>query len=771
VTTNIVDGGAGPGTYTGPGTDNTISYASAPSGVDVSLLLQGQPQGTAGTGIQTLSNFQNITGSPYGDMLQGDGGNNVLDGGGGVNTVSYSGASAGVTVSLALQGGPQDTGGSGIDTLINFQNLIGSAYDDTLEGDAGNNVLNGGGGVNTVSYAHATAGVTVDLGNNAAQNTVGAGIDTLSNFQKIIGSAFNDTLIAAGNTISILAGAGDDVIEASGLPAGGLIDGGPGINTLIAVNGGDFSQGTLTGIEKLTFTPMLFGLSVLPLVVVLSAAEAAWPLVVTGATSYFNHLVIDGAAGVPVDLSGWTFSNWQRTSQVIYTGSSGADLLTIDPSASAYSITLGGGSDTLVLSAAHANATPGVELRDFQAGAGGDVLNLTPYLGGLANYPAGADPFAGGFLRLIQSGANTLVQVDAAGGGQSFVTLMTLDGVVGANITAANLGGLTSNLASPIQVGTSGPDVFQAGVGSARIDGAGGLDTVVYSSLLRAYAPLLVNGATTVVSGGPEVGTGTLANISRVQFVDGYLATSTTDLAAQVYRLYEAALGRAPDPEGLANWTHALAAGQALASVAGGFVNSLEFQAEYGSLNNPGYIALLYQNVLGRPYDAAGLANWNAALDSGQSRAQVLIGFSESAEFISKTASAVHQGLWVQDAGAAEVARLYDTVFGRLPDVQGETNWTHMLDNGVSTPLQVTQGFVGSAEFQATYGSLDDSHFVQLLYQNALHRPADAGGLANWTAYLATGHSRAEVVLGFSESPEHIANTAAHIDQGVWFTT
>ena len=38
------------------------------------------------------------------------------------------------------------------DTLINIENLTGSALDDTLEGNAGNNVLVGGAGIDTVSY-------------------------------------------------------------------------------------------------------------------------------------------------------------------------------------------------------------------------------------------------------------------------------------------------------------------------------------------------------------------------------------------------------------------------------------------------------------------------------------------------------------------------------------------------------------------------------------------------------------------------------------------
>ena len=46
---------------------------------------------------------------------------------------------------------------------------------------------------------------------------------------------------------------------------------------------------------------------------------------------------------------------------------------------------------------------------------------------------------------------------------------------------------------------------------------------------------------------------------------------------------------------------------------------------------------------------------------------------------------------------------------------------------------------------------------------NTLDRPADQAGLDHWTGVLNSGVSRAEVVLAFSESAEHVALTAARI--------
>src|SRR4029077_1359090 len=149
----------------------------------------------------------------------------------GSDTASYSDAGSGVTVSLALQGSGQDTDGAGFDTLVNIENLTGSAHDDTLTGDgnantlsglagddtlqggAGNDTLDGGAGNDTASYEDAASGVTVDLTISTAQNTVGAGSDTLTNIENLTGSAYDDTLTGDGNA-NILSGLdGDDTLQ------------------------------------------------------------------------------------------------------------------------------------------------------------------------------------------------------------------------------------------------------------------------------------------------------------------------------------------------------------------------------------------------------------------------------------------------------------------------------------------------------------------------------------------------------------------------------
>jgi Ca2+-binding RTX toxin-like protein len=96
-------------------------------------------------------------------------------------------------------------------------------------------------------------------------------------------------------------------------------------------------------------------------------------------------------------------------------------------------LTGGAGSDTFLM-----NSLVGADtVTDFVVGAGGDVLDLHDMLSGLGGYN-GSNAFSGGYLTFTVSGANTLVQVDASGGGNSWVTVATLTGVQLSQADVAN---------------------------------------------------------------------------------------------------------------------------------------------------------------------------------------------------------------------------------------------------------------------------------------------------------------------------------------------
>jgi Ca2+-binding RTX toxin-like protein len=142
-----------------------------------------------------------------------------------------------VTVDLALTGS-QYTGNAGLDKLSSVVNLVGSSFDDILRGNAGTNVLNGGAGddaldggigTDTATYADATGRVIVDLALTGAQDTVSAGLDTLTSVENLVGSSFDDILRGNAGSNVLNGGAGHDLLW-GGAGNDSLI-GGVGIDT------------------------------------------------------------------------------------------------------------------------------------------------------------------------------------------------------------------------------------------------------------------------------------------------------------------------------------------------------------------------------------------------------------------------------------------------------------------------------------------------------------------------------------------------------------
>src|SRR5450755_1409305 len=290
----------------GSGTD-TADYSASASAVTVNLATNVNTGGDAAG--DSLSGIENITGSAYNDTLTGDANDNVLSGGAGndtldggagndtliggagadtltggsgTDTADYSASASAVTVNLATN---VNTGGDAAgDSLSGIENLIGSAYDDTLTGDAGANVisggagndtiiggagadtLDGGAGADTVDYSASSAGVTVNLTNAGAQSGGDAAGDILSNFENITGSAYADVLTGNASANVISGGAGNDTII--GGAGADTLDGGAGTDTVdysassaaVTVNltnagaqsGGDAAGDILSNFENIT---------------------------------------------------------------------------------------------------------------------------------------------------------------------------------------------------------------------------------------------------------------------------------------------------------------------------------------------------------------------------------------------------------------------------------------------------------------------------------------------------------------------------------------
>jgi hypothetical protein len=610
--------------------------------------------------------------------------------------------------------------------------LQGTAGNDDLRLAANDTSVVGGGGVDTIDLQDSPVAVNVDL--NAGTLTAPgwlAGTVSVSGVTNIYGGWNGGTLTGGANTSYIEAPGGDTTVNGGASGANivlgfgsDTVHGGAGNdeifvggnatsnNSNVIDGGGGYNGVSYVGAYGALFVDLYAGVN--------GVGGGAWH------NGIYDHLI--NIVNIQGNNNGDTIQgDWQNN---IIIGGTGNDF--INSREGNDTLTGGGGHDSFVMVSHAGNDV----ITDFSTAD--DVIDVSAFF----------TNFAGVQAATTQQGANAVI---ALGSGS-----LTLDNVSSASLQASDFS--FTALTPPTGGGATPAPTTVTGTAANNY-------AVSFQGVVRQYT--VGTGGSTVL-GGPEGANDALVNMHRIQFVDGYLAVSPTDTAGQVYRLYEAALGRAPDPVGLAGWTHALNGGVTLQSVANGFVTSQEFQQVYGQLSDSDFVTLLYHNVLHRAPDPGGSAGWTGALAQGVSRAQVLVGFSDSPENINVLAAPVQQGLWIQDTAAAEVARLYDTTLGRLPDQGGLAGWTHALENGSATLLQVTQGFVGSAEFQATYGSLNNADFVTRLYENSLHRGPDQAGLQSWVNALNGGVSRAQVVLGFSDSAEHIADTAPHIDNGIW---
>ncbi len=401
-----------------------------------------------------------------------------------------------------------------------------------------------------------------------------------------------------------------------------------------------------------------------------------------------------------------------------------------------------------------------------------DAIGTTDYY----YYPSD-NTFANGVYIALQDPSITPLQPDAAGtliysGTQSSffqVILHELGHSLGLAHDTTDPDAVMSPVATANNRDLDADDI--AGIKALYGNGPGEYDTRPDTLFLQGDENqylLAQNGSGTLVVADEMAGrdgTTAIASDTTFSFDDGTALADPTGHAADVARLYLAVLGRDPDIGGLQSYAQQADGGDPLDQISAALLSSPEFNARAGGLSDMAFISMGYENVLHRAPDAGGLQSYASALaNGGLSRAQLLDDLAQSQE-----GRQANLGL-TGDHDDAEVTRLYGAALDRAPDQSGLGTYASLLDGGQSVST-IAQDLVSSTEFGALYGGLGNGAFVQALYQTVLHRNADAGGLANWTAQLNAGASRAVVVAGIGDSTENRLDTATVTHDGYVFVS
>ncbi|MBV7477905.1 calcium-binding protein [Pseudomonas sp. PDM31] len=230
-------------TLTGDALANTLTWTSAGS-----VIIDG------GAGNDTLTGGRandHLNGGLGNDSLNGAAGADRLIGGDGSDRyyVDNAGDVVSETNAVTSTGGVDTvysslgayTLGSNVENLrllsTGVANGTGNSLNNVIDAGAGNNILNGGAGIDTLSYAYATAAVTANLALTTAQATGGSGSDTLLNFENLTGSSYHDKLTGNALANTLTGGAGNDIL--TGGAGNDLLIGGTGLDKLYGGAGAD----------------------------------------------------------------------------------------------------------------------------------------------------------------------------------------------------------------------------------------------------------------------------------------------------------------------------------------------------------------------------------------------------------------------------------------------------------------------------------------------------------------------------------------------------
>jgi Ca2+-binding RTX toxin-like protein len=246
------------------------------------------------------------------------------------------------------------------------------------------------------------------------------------------------TLVGTQGPDVITGTEGNDVID--GLDGADRIDGGAGNDILRGGAGGDDLDGSF-GSDQIFGGPDADRIT----------DNDGPSTIIDGGTG--NDLIsVDNLAGTSFQLLGGDGDDYFEvsigaTGTCIIDAGAGQDRLVLDTNGIPITVTLGSGRDELVLSeTALVSARFGqIVVTDLQAGSFGDTIEFLRALSVAAtSWDQSSNPFASGFLRLIDREGSAVLQFDRDGPGStlsSFRDVLVFTGVSASSLTRDNLAG------------------------------------------------------------------------------------------------------------------------------------------------------------------------------------------------------------------------------------------------------------------------------------------------------------------------------------------
>ena len=320
---------------------------------------------------------------------------NLILGGAGADTLTYAGSAAGVTVVL-----DPEVAVSTMDAPISIENVTGSNYDDNITGSAGNNSITGGTGNDVISadlgddFVHGNAGNDTENGNAGNDTVYGGQGDDV-----LRGGQGSDFISGDLGTDFISGDAGDDNLYGGAGADTFNIYSGSGVDTVYDFNR---AEGDRVTVEFGAYTTYQSGGDT----VVDLGGGSRLTLKNVSLTSLDAGWITGGAAGQAAGAGGQTVSGTDDAPHLLQGGASD-DVLTASHQAD--TMIGGAGADRFVF---NVNPWNGAQITDFGTGDQIDLRGLFQQSG--VTYSSG-NPLAQGFVSVMASGANTVVTFDPDG--------------------------------------------------------------------------------------------------------------------------------------------------------------------------------------------------------------------------------------------------------------------------------------------------------------------------------------------------------------------